>query len=315
MLAGYSAKLQNVRRAAMAHNGIMFDWNDLKSFLAVAETGSTLAAAQALRVSQTTVARRVAALEGATGLNLFERRQAGYALTPVGEAMLASALAVRDAADRFEAAAGARSRDTGGTVSLTVMEIFAVTVLPPILRDLRAAHPGIHIHLDTSDETRDLAAGAADIAIRSSKQPTGAGLVGRRIADNPWTVYCSRDYADRHGIPRTREELAGHPFIGGGGGVWEPYQAWLRQHRLEDSVAIRYDSGAGLLAGARAGMGLTILPAFLADREPDLIRCIPPRSEDTTGLWLLTHERLRHVPRVRIVLDFLAKELTKPARG
>ena len=190
-----------------------------------------------------------------------------------------------------------------------------MTVLPPILRDLRAAFPGIHIHLDTADQQRDLSTGAADIAIRSSKQPTGAGLVGRRIADNPWTVYCSRDYADRHGIPRTREELAAHGFIGGGGGVWEPYLAWLRQHRLEDSVVMKYDTGTGLLAGVRAGMGLTILPAFLADREPDLIRCIPPRSEDTTGLWLLTHERLRHVPRVRIVLDFLAKELTRLARA
>src|SRR3546814_13961094 len=79
-----------------------------------------------------------------TSLNLFERRQAGYALTPVGEAMLASAIAVRDAANRFGEAAGARSRDAGGTVSLTTMEIFAVTILPPILRDLRAAHPAIH---------------------------------------------------------------------------------------------------------------------------------------------------------------------------
>ncbi|QCB55383.1 LysR family transcriptional regulator [Sphingopyxis sp. PAMC25046] len=293
----------------------MYDWNDLKAFLAVAETGSTLSAAQALRVSQTTVARRIAALEAATSLNLFERRQAGYALTPVGEAMLASAIAVRDAANRFGEAAGARSRDAGGTVSLTTMEIFAVTILPPILRDLRAAHPAIHIHLDTSDEPRELAAGAADIAIRSSKQPTGAGLVGRRIADNPWTVYCSRDYADRHGIPHTRDELAAHPFIGGGGGVWEPYQAWLRQYGLEESVVMRYDTASGLLAGVRAGMGLTVLPAFLADREADLIRCLPPKSEDSTGLWLLTHERLRHVPRVRLVLDFLATELAKLGRG
>jgi len=293
----------------------MYDWNDLKAFLAVAETGSTLAAAQTLRVSQTTVARRIAALEESTGLSLFERRQAGYALTPTGEAMVASAAAVRDAADRFGEAAGARSRDAGGTVVITAMEIFAVTVLPPILRDLRAAHPGIHIHLDTSDESRDLASGAADIAIRSSKQPTGAGLVGRRVADNPWTLYSSRDYADRHGVPHTREELASHPFIGGGGGVWEPYLAWLRQHGLEESVVMQYDTASGLLAGVRAGMGLTILPAFLADREPDLIRCIPPKSEDTTGLWLLTHERLRHVPRVRAVLDFLAAELTKLGRG
>ncbi|BBB12813.1 LysR family transcriptional regulator [Sphingopyxis sp. FD7] len=294
--------------------GAMYDWNDLKAFLAVAETGSTLAAAQAMRVSQTTVARRIAALEAATGVTLFERRQAGYALTPVGEAMLASAAAVRDAAERFGEAAGARSRDAGGTVSLTVMEIIAVTILPPILRDLRAEHPGIHIQLDTSDEPRDLAAGAADIAIRSSKQPSGAGLVGRRIADNPWTVYCSRDYADRHGVPHTREQLAAHPFIGGGGGVWEPYRAWLRQHGLEEAVVMQYDTATGLLSGVRAGMGLSVLPAYLADREPDLIRCLPPKSDDTTGLWLLTHERLRHVPRVRLVLDFMARALTKLGR-
>lgn len=315
MLRDYSAKLQNGAAAIMAHRKAMYDWNDLKAFLAVAETGSTLSAAQALRVSQTTVARRIAALEEATGLNLFERRQAGYALTPVGEAMMASAVAVREAADRFGDAAGAKSRDAGGTVSLTTMEIFAVTILPPILRDLRAEHPGIHIHLETTDEPRDLASGAADIAIRSTKQPSGGGLVGRRIADNPWTVYCSRDYADRHGIPHTREELATHPFIGGGGYVWEPYQAWLRQHRLEDSVVMQYDTGSGLLAGVRSGMGLTILPAFLADREPDLVRCLPPKTEDTTGLWLLTHERLRHVPRVRLVLDFLAAALTRLARS
>lgn len=292
----------------------MYDWNDLKAFLAVAESGSTLSAAQSLRVSQTTVARRIAALENATGLNLFDRRQAGYALTPVGETMLGHALTVRDAAERFGEAAGAQSREAGGMVSLTTMEIFAVTVLPPILRDLRTAHPDIQLHLDTTDEARDLSAGAADIAIRSSKQPSGAGLVGRRIADNPWTVYCSLGYADRHGLPRSREQLSMHPFIGGGGGIWEPYKAWLRQYELEESVVMQYDSAAGLLAGVRSGMGLTVLPSFVADREPDLLRCLPPKSEDSTGLWLLTHERLRRIPRVRTVLDFLAQELTKIAR-
>lgn len=292
----------------------MYDWNDLKAFIAVAETGSTLAAAKTLRVSQTTIARRIAALEAATGLTLFERRQAGYALTPVGEAMLANAAAVREAAERFGEAAGARSRDAGGTVCLTAMEIFAVTILPPILRELRAVHPGIHIDLNTSDEPVDLASGAADIAIRSCKTPSGGGLVGRRIADDGWTLYCSREYADLHGIPHSREQLAAHPFIGGGGTIWGPYRAWLQQHGLEDAVVMRYDTSAGLLAGVRSGMGLTILPTFLADREPSLIRCIPPKEEDTSGLWLLTHERLRRVPRIRLVLDFLAGALMRLAR-
>ena len=200
MLRGHSAKLQNEAASVMAHRTQMYDWNDLKAFLAVAETGSTLAAAQAMRVSQTTVARRIAALEAATGLNLFERRQAGYALTPVGEAMLASAQAVRDAADRFDEAAGATSRDAGGTVSLTTMEIFAVTILPPILRDLRAEHPP---SASSSIRRTSNATGGRGSRHRDPQQQAadGRGLVGRRIADNPWTVYSSRDYADRHGIP------------------------------------------------------------------------------------------------------------------
>src|SRR3546814_12530536 len=108
------------------------------------------------------------------------------------------------------------------------MEMFAITVLPPILRDLRAAHPEIHIHLDSSDEPRDLAAGAADIAIRSSKQPAGAGLVGGRIADNQWTVYYSRDYAVFQGIPHGSEALAAHHFIGRGWLGWEDSKSWTR---------------------------------------------------------------------------------------
>src|SRR3546814_20100798 len=104
----------------------MYDWNDLKAFLAVAETGSTLSAAQALRVSQTTVARRIAALEAATSLKLFERRQAGYALTPVGDAMLAGAIAVREADNGLGEGAGGGPDAEGGGGRLNAKEICRV---------------------------------------------------------------------------------------------------------------------------------------------------------------------------------------------
>lgn len=293
----------------------MFDWNDLRYFLAVAESGSTLAAGRGLRVSQTTVARRVAALEQALGVTLFERRQAGYALTPAGDALLASARQVAGAADKVAETAAAMSREASGTVRLTTLEIYAVTVLPPILRDLHSAHPAIHIELDTSEEPRDLAAGAADVALRGSNAPTGGGLVGRRIAPDPWTLYCSRAYAEAHGVPRNRAELATHPLIGGGGKkVWGRYRAWLERLGLEGNVAIHHDSVTGLLAAVRSGFGLAVLPSFVADREPDLVRCLPPMEGDPAALWLLTHERVRHTPRVRIVLDFLYDGLARLAR-
>src|SRR3546814_14565832 len=96
---------------------------------------------------------------------------------------------------------------------------------------------------------------SSDLAIRSSKQPAGAGLVGRRIADNPWTVYCSRDYAELHGIPHGREELAAHPFIGGGGSVWEPYQAWLRPYGFAASGVMQYGSAAEMGRASSRGRG------------------------------------------------------------
>src|SRR5438874_2135204 len=97
----------------------MFDWNDLRFFLAVAREGSTLAAGKALRTSQTTVARRIAALERTLGLPLFEKRQAGYALTPAGEQLLARAGQVERAARGFSEAAAAQGRDLSGTVKIT----------------------------------------------------------------------------------------------------------------------------------------------------------------------------------------------------
>lgn len=297
----------------------MLDWNDLRYFLAVADSGSTLAAGRLLRVSQTTAARRIAALEAQTGLKLFDRASSGYALTPAGEALLARARAVEGAAALFQAAAAAQSRDLCGVVRLSTVEIYAVTILTPILRDLHEAHPDIRIELDTDIHNRDLAAGEADIAFRIMKQGSPAGLVGRRIANDPWTVYCSTSYAATHGAPRKAAELRDHVLIGGGGSyVWPLYQAWLRRHDLEHKVVMHHDSAVGLLAAVRAGAGLAALPMLVADNEPGLVRCLEPRVGDSMELWLLTHERLRHTPRVRAVIDFLTPRLVAlqgPRRG
>ena len=293
----------------------MLDWNDLRYFLAVARTGSTLAAGKALRVSQTTAARRVAALEAELDLPLFERRPAGYRLTPAGEALVEQAEAMEAVAGHFTDAAATQAREASGTVKLTVDEIYAVTLLGPILRDLHDVHPAIRIELDTTEAKRDLAAGEADVALRMADRPTGGGLVGRRITTDNWTIYCSRDYAAAHGRPRRRKDLKGHTFIGGGGpGVWMMYRRWLEENGLADSVAMQHGTSTGLLSAVRAGVGLAVLPSLIADLDPDLVRCLPPDRGNERGLWLLTHERLRHTPRVRAVLDFLGERLTRIAR-
>jgi DNA-binding transcriptional LysR family regulator len=302
-------------RSAKVQNGVMFDWNDARFFLAVAETGSTLAASRALRVSQTTVARRIAALEEALGLVLFDKRRAGYGLTSMGEALLAEARAVQAAAATLADAAAAQKREGGGTVRLTAEESFVVGVLPPMLRELHDLHPGIVIELDASEELRDLEAAAADVAIRVAKKLTGAGLVGRRIGDDLWTVYCSRGYAEMHGVPHNRRELAGHALISGGGGeIGRYYGAWLRENGLEGSIAMQHGTVTGLLSAVRSGLGIAALPCLIAELDPDLVRCLRPAPAGEREIWLLTHERLRHTPRVRAVMDFLGERLTRHAR-
>ena len=294
----------------------MYDWNDLRCFLAVAREGSTLAGAKLLRTSQTTVARRIVALESALGVQLFEKRQGGYSLTPSGQELVARAEQVEKSADAFAEAASAHHREVSGAVKITTEEIYATTLLAPILRELHEKYPDIVIELDTSQTVRDLGSGEADISLRSTKnakQP--AGRVGRQLCIDDWSLYCSRDYAARHGAPASVAELSDHPFIGGGGGnLWIHYQAWLQALGLEQQVAMHHATSGGLLSGVRSGFGIAVLPCVSADGDPDLIQCLPPRGDHGRVLWLLTHERVRQSPRVRAVIDFLYERLSRHVR-
>ena len=287
----------------------MDEWDDLRYFLSVADTGSTLAAGRELRVSQTTAARRVAGLEARLGLRLFDRRQAGYQLTADGAALLNVARGVATATDAFADAAAARVRASAGTIRLTASEMHAVTILAPIVRDFHLAHPELRIDLDTTDAVRDLDAGAADVAVRVATQPSGNGLVGRRVCDDPWTVYCSADYARTHGAPRHPEQLRGHPIIGGGEpGVWRYYRQWLAMYDLERSVIMHHNTSLGLFAAVRSGLGLAALPSIIADHEPDLVRCTRAGPEER-GMWVVIHERSRRIPHIRAAADFIYDRL------
>jgi DNA-binding transcriptional LysR family regulator len=293
----------------------MLDWNDLRYFLAVAQHGSTLAAGRALRVSQTTVARRISALEQAIGFPLFEKRQAGYTLTPAGEGLLDRARQVDIAATSFTEAAAAEKRDTSGTVRITTQEIFAVSLLAPMLRELHERHPEILIELDDSQEFRDLGEGEADIALRSATGDRGPGVVGRRLCTDDWTLYCSREYAAQNGVPRSRAQLKKHAFIGGGGPkLWRAYSAWLHDLGLDDRIIMHHASAMGMMSAIRSGLGIAVLPCIVADAESDLIQCLPPKDDHGRSMWLVTHERVRHTPRVRAVIDFLYERLSRHIR-
>ncbi len=292
----------------------MFDWNDLRYFLAVADEGSTLAAGRALGVSQTTVSRRIAALEEALGWSLFERLTTGYMLTDAGQELIEHARTVGTHAESLASAASAKSRSATGTVRITVEDVYSVTVLAPIIRGLRKAHPDLRIDLDTTSEVRSLAAGEADVAIRSCVTPDDPNIVGRRLFPDNFSFYCSKEYADANGVPAGPEQLAEHALIaGGGGGIGRAYEAWLASKGLTGAVVLHTGSATGLLSAVKSGAGIAALPCIVAEREPDLMRCYPLARDNSSFMWLLTHERLRHTPRVRAVMDFLYERLKKLA--
>src|SRR5262249_22819891 len=140
-------------------------------------------------------------------------------------------------------------------------------------------------------------------------------LVGRRLCVDEWTLYCSRDYADRHGRPTSVKELKKHAIVGGGGAkLWQHYQAWLQSMGLEDRVAMHHATSNGLLTAIRSGFGVSVLRCGVGDADPELIRCIPPKEGHGRVLWLFTHERVRHEPRVRAVIDLLYAGLNRHIR-
>jgi len=287
-----------------------YEWSDVRYFLAAARDGSALAASKKLRVSQTTVVRRLAALEEALGLTLFERRQAGYRLTNDGARLLATAEALESAAAGFGDEAAAAARELSGTVLFTTHELAATEIAPKMLRAFRDSHPDIRVETVVSDAMLDLGAGDADVALRAGPRPETPGLYARKVLDDPWAICCSRDYAERYGQPDSPESLARHIVIGlAGHAMGDRGRDWLLSvapsARLEQVSSL-----TAMIAQVRAGLGVGAVPMHVHARDPDLIFCLPFPEEWTPGVfWLVTHERVRQLPRVRAFIEFAASYL------
>ena len=293
----------------------MFDWDDLKAFLAVARAGSTLAASQALGVSHTTVARRIANLERDLGASLLERGRSGSTLTAAGRELVADAEVMEGAAVRLAGQAASSARELGGTLRFSTTELVANTAVIPALAEFRNAHPDIKVDLVITDRLLDLEAGEADLAIRTAQTLEGSALIGRKIADHASALFASRDYAERRGIPRRVEDLADHDLVGLVTDGRELVSVtWLMRQAGPDAVVTRSNSMASLVQSVRAGLGIGVLPTTLADLDPDLVRCSAALAGAGASSWILTRRELRHTPRVRAFIDFMVPRLQRQNR-
>lgn len=283
------------------------DWDDLRFVLAVRRTGSALAAAQALGVNQSTVMRRIAHIEEALGVTLFERRQKGYRATAQGVAVAETALRVEAAIGDLKSALSAEKRTLAGTVRLTTSESLANRLVAPCLPLFQKAHPHLRIELIADDRRLDLARGEADVALRAGSRPEGAGIVMRRMPHAAWSVYCSKAYAKEHGAPASRADIARHAILGMEGQMATlPGPRWLAAAAPDAEIRFRSNSLTNLVSNLRAGLGIASLPCFVGDSEPELVRCFPPPPELDSEMWLIVREELKAAPHVRAFADFLA---------
>ena len=290
----------------------MLDWDLIRYFLAVARTGSTLAAARELKQSQPTVARRIAALEQALGQRLFERHQGGYRVTADGCALVREAEAVEAAARHFWEQSRSQHRRVAGTVRFTCFDMFANLALGPALQEFARLYPEVKVDVVVTERQLDLVAGEADIALRAGSRPASGPLVCRKVGEDSWALHCSRSYAAAHGVPRSLAELEQHQLIGGDGLLAEaPPFRWLAEHAPDAPIRYRCNTVQNLITSVAAGLGVTMLPCAFVDPKLKLIRCMAPPPDLSTEGWLITHERLKDEPRIRAMMDFLAAYATQ----
>lgn len=284
----------------------MFDWNDLKYFLAVARHGSTIAAGKVLRLSQSTVQRRLAELEKKIGRKLVTRTPTGYRLTDFGTELRPYAERIEAMIGDFERHVADTGRDRSGVIRVTCPEPI-VQRMTPLIERFHARHPKLRVEFVMSDRYLDLAKGEADVAFRSGD--TDDELVGRKIADSVWAVYASRGYIERHGKPERVEDLSRHPLVCLDESMSNHRVAkWLKDAAPNAKIAARNNSVLGLLYAVKSGVGIGALPTAIADTEPELVRVLGPIPELARNWRLLTHPDLRRTPRIAAFFDFVVEE-------
>lgn len=276
------------------------NWEDLHHFRTLAQQGSFSAAARALGVDHTTVARRVSALEAALGLRLVDRLPRSVVLTEAGAEIAELAKGAEDAAFAvLRAAQGARS-GPAAPVRVSAPPALAACVIAPRLRLLRARQPEIVVTLCGQIGAADLDRREADVALRLSR-PRQAGLIARKLGDLAFGFY---------GAPGTPPDETGWTLIAGDSAQASlPQFRWLEARLAGRPVAFRSDDSLIQAGAARAGLGVALLPDVIAATDPGLVRLQSREMPPLREIWMLVHDDLRRAPAVRLVMDFLAEQV------
>lgn len=291
------------------HAGDRLRWDDARVFLAIARAGTLSGAAAQLGSGLATVSRQIERLESALNLTLFSRHQSGYRLTDDGAALLQRAEALEQAAAAFAEGSAAQIAVTG-RVRLATAETLASHVIIPALPGFMAQYPDLTLEIVTDVQTANLHRRDADLAIRMVK-PDRGNVTIRRLGTLGFGLYGSQTYIEaRIAAPG----FASDRFI-----TWaETYShlgaaQWGERALRGRAPALVTTTLSAQLTGATNGIGLTVLPHFLA-RQYGLI-CLQDDLGIDQEVWLAIHTDLAQSRRVRVVSEFLVETIRAAGLG
>jgi DNA-binding transcriptional LysR family regulator len=287
------------------------DWDKLRIFHAVADAGSLTHAGDTLHLSQSAVSRQIRALEESLNTTLFHRHARGLILTEQGELLFD---ATRSMSKRLDAAA-ARIRDSEeevfGELRVTTTVGFGTLWLAPRLPQLYNKYPQLKIDLILEEKVMDLPMREADVAIRM-KEPSQADLIRRKLMSVRMQLYASQAYLEANGTPATLDDLGSHRLIS-----QNAHSAQVSAGALLVREIMSYDVGSfltvnnyfGVLQGVIHDLGIGLLPDYLTEDFPDLVRVLPEVESNEVPVFLAYPEELRHSKRIEAFRDFVTDEV------
>lgn len=287
----------------------MFDWDDMRVFLAVARARKIAPAARTLGLDPTTLTRRIGRLEKALGAQLFELRQGERVLSEQGQAMLAHAERLESASLAAMEEATGKSRTVTGQVRLSVAEGFGTWVLAPGLASFHARHPGIRLDLISASGFLNPSKREADMALMLARPQRGR-LTLQRLGDYRLHLYAAPAYLEQRGMPERPADLLNHILIGYVPDfIFSPELDYLNEvhsgleaHLRATSINIQHRMIA-------EGAGIGILPDFIGRRDAMLQPLLADAVQITRSFWLVIHEDLRKLPRIEAVAQWLQERV------
>ncbi|MGO1120569.1 LysR family transcriptional regulator [Rhodovibrionaceae bacterium A322] len=282
----------------------MENWDDMRIFLAVARAGSGAGGARHLGLDQSTVSRRLKAFERRLGSRLFERKAEGQVLTLAGQRMLETAQRIDQDICELDRVIGGQDQLLSGLVRVAAADNLSNHLLLPVTSSFLQRFPQISLQIKTTDEISSLEKMAVDVALFATKGPP-EHLIGRKLARAAFAIYGSHDYL----AGRTTKDLTALDWINFDDGSPRPSWPPLAPEIPDSACRLRITSIASLLEATRQGVGVTILPCFMADPDPRLKRVTPSATVNHRDIWLMVQKDLQHSARVRVFLDHLLETL------